>query len=687
MAQRIEKDFPNRNITYSWMTFPWLVSLYLDCMDNNQFGLICPSEEAKDRFLDGVSKGYIWFNAFPFNSQLEMYDKLMLSFGIQLSYDIMNKTNVPSTWKSHVLSQRDVPSMPRSVLPVLKKNGIRAISVGSNSGSVPYLNNTKIFRWKDIESDTELLYMYHHNGYGGNTLYDALIIPDFNHALIYSWNSDNLGPYDEPEVVGVYETIFEEFEIYDDGKDKVKVFASTFDNFLDALYAANNSQQIINSIPVVTESIGDTWSYGIQQDVYKTAAHRAAQRLRAKCLREGNCTLQSPYFYNFSRLLLKNGEHTFGGSVKKYLDQFEKAPDYTTYYNEPFFAALASNDGKNNFTAMRESWYEQRDYGLNFAVDALSRSTYDADLKLYQEIMREWEGRLHNVSAPNVNDENEWVLIKNKTDIFKVCNGRYNVGFNQSNGAIAILVDTINNVQYTELDNDHQFGQFWYQTLNNSNKGTAGHIELPHYYLPSQLLNIYQNKMNDNNFLVEMNMGNEEIYDILLSNYSAVMELYNNILFDCDENVIEMNLDLINKTITRVTEGLFFSFNPLNCNNWKISSIEQDIALNDVTMNGTMNVYSYGINGNISCIMNNGNGKKLNFKSPDVGLASFKPIKYPFSWIENEYSYQEGFYVNSSENDGFAFYLMNNLWSTNYPQWYPFAPEDINITYNFKIFL
>ena len=62
---------------------------------------------------------------------------------------------------------------------------------------------------------------------------------------------------------------------------------------------------------MTTHNIGDTWGYGIQSDPYKTAAHRNAQYLRAKCLEEWNCTTQSPYFYNFSRLLLKNGEHTW----------------------------------------------------------------------------------------------------------------------------------------------------------------------------------------------------------------------------------------------------------------------------------------------------------------------------------------------------------------------------------------
>ena len=373
-----------------------------------------------------------------------------------------------------------------------------------------------------------------------------------------------------------------------------------------------------------------------------------------------------------------------GGSLKKYLDEGQNASDYYTYYNEPFSAALASNNGDNNFTALRESWYEQRDYGLHFALQALSYSTYAADLKLYEAIIQEWDGRLHNVSIPNLDG---WMLINDTSEVFKLCDNRFQLGFNQSTGAINILEDIINGIQYTQPNSDYQFGQFWYQTLNQTLKECPGHITLPHYYISSQLLNIYRSIEDESMFLLEMNMGDKEMYDMLYANYSAIQWIYNYIEFDCENNVIEMNVDFINKSFTRVTENMYFSFNPVNCSNWTISSIEEDMMLNDVVEGGTQNVYSYGANGNISCLMNNADGYDVSFASKDIGLVSFKPIEYPFDYIVNEYSYDEGFHVDSSPNGGFAFYLMNNLWDTNYPQWYPFAKEDTNMTYNMRIFL
>eukprot|EP01084_Bolivina_argentea_P099983 179634_1 len=63
IADRLQNEF---NFTFNYLTFPYLMSLYLDCQENNEFNLKCPTEEAKLDTLNGVKNGYLWFNAFPF---------------------------------------------------------------------------------------------------------------------------------------------------------------------------------------------------------------------------------------------------------------------------------------------------------------------------------------------------------------------------------------------------------------------------------------------------------------------------------------------------------------------------------------------------------------------------------------------------------------------------------------------
>merc|ERR1719203_800171 len=114
--------------------------------------------------------------------------------------------------------------------------------------------------------------------------------------------------------------------------------------------------------------MNDRWGYGIQSDPYKNAAYRNIMKLRADCLREKKCSLSSPAFYNFSRLLTKNGEHTWGASCKVALDSLDNSTGYNVYYNKDVKGILSSNDSMNNYTQMVLTWDEQRNYGINYAV-------------------------------------------------------------------------------------------------------------------------------------------------------------------------------------------------------------------------------------------------------------------------------------------------------------------------------
>merc|ERR1712176_1505921 len=102
--------------------------------------------------------------------------------------------------------------------------------------------------------------------------------------------------------------------------------------------------------PIIDGEIGDTWIHGMQSDPWKNAINRAAQRQRTKCLKSGGCSYESGAFYNFSRLLLKNGEHTWGGDIKKFLDFYTNGSDYYAWSNEQLQAALNANNGSNAMT-------------------------------------------------------------------------------------------------------------------------------------------------------------------------------------------------------------------------------------------------------------------------------------------------------------------------------------------------
>ncbi len=109
----------------------------------------------------------------------------MVEFGLKLAHDVAVKAGAPIP---KVISQRDVPGMTRSIIPILKRNGIQAISVGCNSGSAPP-GVPQIFKWHDPISNETILSMWHPGGYGGELVRSVVMLPNFTHALMMGYNS------------------------------------------------------------------------------------------------------------------------------------------------------------------------------------------------------------------------------------------------------------------------------------------------------------------------------------------------------------------------------------------------------------------------------------------------------------------------------------------------------------------
>ena len=87
------------------------------------------------------------------------------------------------------------------------------------------------------------------------------------------------------------------------------------------LYTHTHTPKASGELQVTTAEIGDTWIHGIQSDPFKTKAMRAMMRARTKCANSpaSICDVNTPAMQNFTRLLMKNAEHTWGKDVKSYL--------------------------------------------------------------------------------------------------------------------------------------------------------------------------------------------------------------------------------------------------------------------------------------------------------------------------------------------------------------------------------
>lgn len=144
--------------------------------------------------------------------------------------------------------------------------------------------------------------MIHAGGYGGIDYNDAVIIDGYNEALIWQIRGDNSGPADPDEVVRNYDYIKKQFPTAKQIKE------STFDAFVANLL---QRQDIVNTLPVFTGEIGDTWLYGVPSDPLKVLQYRELMRARDECIKTKRCDPKDSRVRNFSRMLTKIAEHTW----------------------------------------------------------------------------------------------------------------------------------------------------------------------------------------------------------------------------------------------------------------------------------------------------------------------------------------------------------------------------------------
>jgi hypothetical protein len=340
-----------------FMTHSWIVSLFLDCLPGIP-GLRCPTEGEKGNFTDAVRRGFIYWHAFSFNGEPELMHLGLFKAAINLTHTLDDRFGLPH---KATMSQRDVPGMSRAVLSPLTQAGVRGITIGVNCYSMPAAA-PRAFMWLDSATGATLPTMLHPYNYGMTSYNDSVVVPGLSHAATFAWRGDNAGPPDSvQEVLDDFAYIRTQFP-------GANVFASTLDNFTQLLAAPS----IAATLPTVTAEYGDTWLHGAAADPFKTAMNARASALLVQCLGEGGgCTPGDPAIANFTRLLLKNNEHTYGKSHAWLNDQ-------VTWSNADLQAALAQ--GLPNFLDTVASWQEQRDWGLGFPLQALAGHPLQAAL-------------------------------------------------------------------------------------------------------------------------------------------------------------------------------------------------------------------------------------------------------------------------------------------------------------------
>ena len=100
------------------------------------------------------------------------------------------------------MSDRDVIYVTRSMIPYLSKYGVLGLTIGSNGANYPP-QVPKLHVWKDPQTGTDVIVVYHPYGYGGYTAStcdgpgkcgDCAEAPN-GVALCTEFRTDNTGMY------------------------------------------------------------------------------------------------------------------------------------------------------------------------------------------------------------------------------------------------------------------------------------------------------------------------------------------------------------------------------------------------------------------------------------------------------------------------------------------------------------
>ena len=640
-------------------THTYLVSLFLDCPPS--MGLHCPSDGEKDAFLEAVRKGDISWHAFPFNAQPEVYDVAMAEFGFQMTHQLDDRLNRPRTV---TMSQRDVPGLTRAMIPIMARQGVSALTVGVNGGSMPPAVPAA-FVWRDNASDTEILAMWHPRGYGGSNgvgLESMVIVPGMPYALAYAIRGDNTGPPSEKEVIDNYAALHKLFP-------QAEIIASDYDAFVHHL------KDYKHLLPVYTEEIGDTWIHGAASDPPKTANYRTIQRARSQCLNDGRCSLTDDRFFNFSRQLIKYGEHTWGKDVKIYLH------DFVNWANDQFHP----REGQPNYQDMVKSWFEQREWAIHNSIEALGDHPLASEIE--QELSKlNFDGKIElegfEEGCSGANGFFQW--------------GAFDLAFNVEGMQLTTLRDSRGTPPLNYAGDSNPLAQIVYETFTGEDfmkflkeylvnpgdifayldLGKMGLSHTQHLHVsPTQLSCWHKTDTAQTPPVATLLLEGHFPDSKVVTDYGGAERIWMQlevpyIKDPAVEVTINITIFLINKTSTRIPESLSLFFNPgeVNPSSMVVSKLGQLINITEVVKNGSKHVHfsDHGVR--------YVDTPQLSFTAQDTGVVAIGGTNvFPVPM------------ATPDPSQGFAFNIFNNIWGTNYIMWWPFTEKEKCSKFHFTV--
>ncbi len=598
---------------FVWTTGSFLIYQYLEQA----------SPEDRRRMEQAIQSGDIVWHGLPFTTHTELIDESLYRFGLSLSQKLDKRFGKKTT--SAKLT--DVPGHTRSMVPLLAEAGIRLLHIGVNSASTPP-DVPPLFVWKD-PSGAEIVVMYQ-KSYG-----DVMVPPNSDEAIAINFTGDNHGPQSPEQITAIYRKWEEQFP-------GAKVMASTLNAFAESL------EPLRDSLPVVTQELGDTWIHGTGTDPLKLSRYRELCRLRRKWLASGELQAGSDLDCGFSLPLLMIAEHTWGMDEKSHLR------DQVNFRTADFQAART----QENFRIFESSWAEKRAY-----IDKAVSSLGDTPL-----------GRAARESLPKQSqpepDLTGFSLISNAGDLFHTA--RFEIGFDPGTGAIRHLRDGRTGIDWAATENPlallgyqtfsaEDYDRFLAQYLTHRADWAIYDFGKPgiekagatrRWRVPK--LNALYHRRNEYEdcFVLDLRLPGAVSEDV-----GCPPKLTLTVEMPADPDAsIALDLRWYGKPAYRLPEAFWLSFSPriTRADGWVMQKMGRDISPLDVMPNG--NRHLHAVDRYVAYSDDRG---RLEIRSHDAQLvAPGAPSLLDFN--NRRPPMLRGMHFN----------LFNNVWGTNFPMWY-----------------
>lgn len=571
---------------FKWTTGSWLIHKFL---------LNCNEEETRE-MCEAIARGDICWHGLPCTTHTELMSAPLFEYGISLSKEL------DARFEKNTIAAKmtDVPGHTKAMIPHLKKSGIEFLHIGVNPASaVPEV--PEIFRWRaDSGEEINVMYNMDYGTYAniGNT----------GTSLYFAHTNDNLGGQSAEQVKEIFARLHEEFP-------EAELVAADLNDVAMVI------REIEDTLPVVTDEIGDSWIHGIGTDPKKVSMFKGLDRLAnslAEC--EDKKKLQAA--------LLMICEHTWGLNGQLNLG------DHVNYLRKDFEKVRH----QYNYKRMEESWEEQRRY-LTDAIESLSEDRKEKALNIIKESSRtEYEiDNLVEVPCGTKIKLNDWEIAFDDTGAIVHLKKDGKIYADSEHRLFVPMYEQFSADEYKRFYSQYnRLDVLWAQEDFTKIDLDKVDVKYQQFYTTAKVY------LSQESIIVRYEFEKKAFNECGCPEYCDLR-------FIAEDDKLLLDFAWFNKPANRMTEAFWIGFRPI-AHNKRISKLGIEIDPKAVVCKGGRRLFGtdFGV------IYD-----ELSIETVDSALVA-PAAPSMLNFIQDIPNDEEMVHFN----------LFNNMWNTNFPMWY-----------------